>query len=83
MHGRKVAITMTAKLYTLQPSARRQAAALLRRTRASLGLTQAEAAKLAGVSERSYRDMELGRVRMAALEAYCVLVGCGGLERAA
>lgn len=68
---------MTAKVLPLGASARRQAAGLLRRARAALGLTQAEAAKLAGVSERSYRDMELGRVRMAALEAFCALAERG------
>lgn len=53
----------------LRPSARREAAALVRRARAAAGLTQEQAARASGLSERAYRDIELGRVRMAALEA--------------
>lgn len=62
------------KLVTARDLARRRAAgARVRRARMALGLTQAEAAARCGLSERSYRDIELGRVRMAALEALCSL----------
>ncbi len=72
-----------AKVATLPCSARRQAAARVRRARCALGHTQAQAAALAGISERSYRDIELGRVRMAALEALCVLEDATPSRRAA
>lgn len=73
---------MTSKLRPLASTARRQAAARIRSVRCALGLTQAEAAALCGVSERSYRDIELGRVRMAALEALCVLEALGSRRAA-
>ena len=61
------------KVVLLAAPARRLAAARVRRARVAAGLTQEQAARAAGLSERSYRDIELGRVRMAALEALCVL----------
>jgi DNA-binding XRE family transcriptional regulator len=69
------AAVMASNVVPLVTRARRLAAARVRRARTALGLTQAEAAALAGISERSYRDIELGRVRMAALEALVILEG--------
>jgi len=63
------------KLGLARPSARRLAAGRVRRLRCELGLTQAEAAALCGVAERSWRDWELGRVAMRPLEAIVVLEG--------
>lgn len=61
------------KLSLRSPPARRLAAGRIRRLRVSLGLTQAEAAQLCGVAERSWRDWELGRVAMRPLEAVVLL----------
>jgi DNA-binding transcriptional regulator YiaG len=49
--------------------ARRSAAAFVRRWRCSRSLTQEQAAHMAGVSVRTWRDWEAGRVRMTQLEA--------------
>lgn len=66
---------MADNVVTLRPPARRKAAALIRAERQAAGLTQEQAAQLCGVSERTYRDIELGRVRMTALEVLLVLRG--------
>lgn len=49
---------MTAKVITLADWARRESAARVRRWRCSAGLTQPEAAKRLGVSERQLRAWE-------------------------
>lgn len=64
---------MSAKLATLPISARRAAAARLRRARAAIGWSQERAARELGIGVRTLRDMELGRARMTALEALCTL----------
>jgi DNA-binding XRE family transcriptional regulator len=69
---------MSGKLASLphcatKPASRRQAAALLRKARHKLGLSQEEAARIVGVSCRSYGAWERGDVPMPHLEALIVL----------
>lgn len=66
---------MAAKLLTLASTTRRTAAGLVRRARVAAGLTQEQAARECGVGVRTLRDIELGRVRMVALEALIELEG--------
>lgn len=64
---------MAGKLFTLPVPARRAAAGRLRRARLALGWSQERAARELGIGVRTLRDLELGRARMTALEALCVL----------
>jgi DNA-binding XRE family transcriptional regulator len=69
---------MSGKLASLphcatKPASRRQAAALLRKVRHKLGLSQEQAARIVGVSCRSYGAWERGDVPMPHLEALIVL----------
>lgn len=59
---------MSSNVRTLPASTRRTAAGLVRRARVAAGLTQEQAAAACGVGVRTLRDIELGRVRMVALE---------------
>ena len=77
-----------AKVVTLPVPARRAAAGLIRQARNATGLSQeaaAEKAKAAGVdiSVRTLRDIELGRVRMTALELLVFLQALGESKRKA
>lgn len=66
---------MSSKVHRLLPSARRAAAAAVRRARVDAGLTQEEVASRTGVAVRTLRDIENGRARMTALEVVLVLRG--------
>jgi transcriptional regulator with XRE-family HTH domain len=64
---------MSAKVLPFPTPARRAAAGRLRRARVALGWSQERAARELGIGVRTLRDLELGRARMTAIEALCVL----------
>lgn len=64
---------MASNVRSLPVVPRRQAAARVRRARVAASLTQEQAAQRCKVGVRTLRDIELGRVRMVALEVLCEL----------
>ncbi len=74
---------MSAKLLTLPCATRKIAAGRVRRARCALGLTQEQVAERCGVSVRTIRDIELGRVRMVALEVLTELEDLEPTKKAA
>jgi DNA-binding XRE family transcriptional regulator len=72
---------MSAKLRLVGLTPRQAAAGRLRRARVARGWSQERAAHELGIGVRTLRDLELGRARMTALEALCVLEGFGKERR--